>query len=246
MAIDRYLDALSVAKRTRYNYRGNIGTLMNYAKERGYLSHDFPGLLKVGKRKKFPRKVQVFTPEEMGKLLHGAKPDVALPLAITAFAGVRAEEVKKLERRHFNLVKGYIAVPADIAKNKTRRLVPIVPNLRLWLERLLPEDGLVCVYKNLSNQYLKAASKLGVTWRRNGLRHSFVSYRTADVENIPQVAMESGHTVKELQTDYLEVVDKDAAKLWFSLCPAAPTNIVTMPSPASPADSVARPNGTAP
>ena len=41
--------------------------------------------------------------------------------------------------------------------------------------------------------------------------------------------MESGHTLRELQTDYLHVVDKDAAKAWFGLRPDGLTNVVQMP-----------------
>ena len=226
--IDRYLARLKVSKRTRYNHRGTIGTLMNYAKEQDYLSPDFQSMKKVGKRPKWAVKVVVFTPEEMAKLLGGASPQQALPLAITAFAGVRAEEVKRLDCSEFKLAKGHIEVPASKAKNKIRRLVPILPNLRAWLQLHLPKKGPVCAFKNLSNQYLKLAAKVGVKWRRNGLRHSYVSYRVADVSNIPQVALESGHTVKMLQTDYLEVVDKETAVKWFSIQPELPQNIVPM------------------
>jgi len=55
LAIDRYLNALGVSARTRYNHRGTIGTLMNFAKERHYLPLDFSGLLRNGKKRKFVR-----------------------------------------------------------------------------------------------------------------------------------------------------------------------------------------------
>lgn len=226
--IDRYLNALNVGVRTRYNYRNTLGTLMNFAKEHGYLPLDFPGLLRNGKKRRFDREVVVFTPEDMAALLAGAKPALIPPLAITAFSGVRAEEVKRLDWCHVKLGKGHIEIPARISKTKIRRLAPITPNLRAWLAPHVQTQGRVCVYVNLSNQYLKLARKLGLSWKRNALRHSFVSYRVADINNIPQVAMESGHTVRELQTDYLEVVDQDAAKKWFSIMPSAPSNVVPM------------------
>lgn len=226
--IDRYLNALNVSVRTRYNYRNTIGTLMNFAKERGYLAADFPGLMRNGKKRKFEREIVVFTPDEMASLLVGAKPALVPPLAITAFSGVRAEEVKRLEWRHVKLGKGHIEIPARISKTKLRRLAPITANLRAWLTPHVQPQGPVCVYKNLSNQYAKRAVKVGVKWKRNALRHSFVSYRVADICNIPQVAMESGHTVRELQTDYLEVVDKEAATQWFSITPTSPKNVVAL------------------
>jgi integrase len=162
--------------------------------------------------------------QALGWRIHPASPAVGHH----RLRGVRAEEVKRLDCSEIKLAKGYIEVPASKAKNKTRRLVPILPNLRAWLQIHLPKKGPVCAFKNLSNQYLKLAAKVGVKWRRNGLRHSYVSYRVADVANIPQVAMESGHTVKMLQTDYLEVVDKEAAVKWFSIYPELPQNVLPM------------------
>jgi integrase len=124
--IDRYLARLKVSKRTRYNHRGTIGTLMNFAKEQEYVRPDFMAVKKVGKRHKWALKVVVFTPDEMATLLRGASSLQALPLVITAFAGVRAEEVKRLVCSEIKLAKSHIEVPASKAKNKTRRLVPIL------------------------------------------------------------------------------------------------------------------------
>ncbi len=149
-------------------------------------------------------------------------------MAITAFAGVRAEEIKRLDWTNVKLEKGHIEVPARVSKTKMRRLVPVTDNLRAWLSGQRQPQGPLCPYRNLSNEYLKLAAKAEMKWKRNGLRHSFVSYRVADIANIPQVACESGHTVKELQTDYLEVVDKDAARKWFAILPTTPTNVVEM------------------
>ena len=235
--IEVFLDSIGKSRRTRYNYRGNVQTLFNFAKERGYLPPDFPDLFKISKKKcKFARVVQVFTPDEIQKLLNNAKPAVAVCLAITAFSGIRAEEVKRLQIKHVNLSKNHIEVPAALAKNGTRRLTPITPNLKAWLERCLPKQGPVCTYVNLSNQYLKLARETDLKWKKNALRHSFVSYRVAAIGNEPQVAMESGHTLKELQTDYLHVVDRDAATTWFNVSPQDKVIHVPVEAPAPPAN----------
>jgi hypothetical protein len=47
--IDRYLTRLKVSKRTRYNHRGTIGTLMNFAKEQEYVRPDFMAVKKMGR-----------------------------------------------------------------------------------------------------------------------------------------------------------------------------------------------------
>jgi integrase/recombinase XerD len=96
---------------------------------------------------------------------------------VTAFAGIRAEEVKRLDWKHVKLGKGHIEIPASISKTKLRRLAPIVANLRAWLAPHRQAQGPVCPFINLSNQDLKLAPKAGAAWKRNALRHSFVSYR---------------------------------------------------------------------
>jgi integrase len=222
--IDKYVDSLPVRKRTRYNHRGTIGTLVNWAKEKGYLPSDYPSLKKLGKRARFALKVLVFSPDEMSKLLLGASTEQAVPLALTSFAGVRAEEVKRLAWTHINLAKGRVEVPGPKAKTGIRRLVPIHDNLRAWLERCPCKEGPVCAFSNLANQYLKLAAKVGVKWQRNALRHGYVSYRVAEIMDLGKVAIEAGHTVGQLQTDYLEVVDGEAAKSWFSIFPPGCAN----------------------
>jgi integrase len=57
-------------------------------------------------------------------------------------------------------------------------------------------------------------------WKHNALRHSFISYRVADIQNIPQVAMEAGNSPQMILKHYREVVRPKAAKEWFEIRPA--------------------------
>jgi len=58
-----------------------------------------------------------------------------------------------------------------------------------------------------------------VQWRHNGLRHSFVSYRTADIQNVAQVALEAGNSAATIHKHYRELVTKGDAVAWFSIVP---------------------------
>jgi integrase len=244
--VEHYLENLQMSKRSRYNHRGVIGTFLNFAREKGYLPATFNGLKRAPRRTRFIRQIRVFTPADMATLLNAAKPELVSALAITAFAGVRAEEVKRLDWRQVKLEKGYIEISAAIAKNKIRRFAPITPNLAAWLASLHQQHGVVCRYKNLSNQYLKLAGNMGVKWLRNGLRHSFVSYRFAAIGNVYQVSNESGHTVKELQTDYLEIVEKELAAQWFSIAPAKTPGKPSNPASEGSTENSASGNGRSP
>ena len=120
---------------------------------------------------------------------------------------------------------------AQHAKTGVRRLVPLTDNLRAWLLPHRKREGKVIGYVNLSNQFEKVAKKLRVEWKRNFLRHSFISHRVAVVKNLPQVAMEAGNSVGVIQRDYLKVVTEERGKEWFSIFPSRPDNFVPLPTP---------------
>ena len=56
-------------------------------------------------------------------------------------------------------------------------------------------------------------------WKHNALRHSFISYRVADIQNVAQVALEAGNSPQMIFKHYRELVRPDAAKAWFSIAP---------------------------
>ena len=53
----------------------------------------------------------------------------------------------------------------------------------------------------------------------NGFRHSFISYRVADIQNVPQVALEAGNSPRMIFSNYRELVVVEDAKKWFSCMP---------------------------
>src|SRR5207302_3360555 len=59
-----------------------------------------------------------------------------------------------------------------------------------------------------------------LTWKRNALRHSFISYRLAEVLSAAQVALEAGNSETMIFKNYRDVVTPEAAKDWFSIEPA--------------------------
>jgi integrase len=228
--IQQFLLSQNTGFRSRRNFRQTIGTLFNFAKAHKYLRPDHPGLLDVPKVPKRGHKIPVFSPEEMTTLLRGAKPDLIPAMVLGAFGGLRTEEIKRLKWNHIKLARNLIDVPPEVTKTQTRRLIPIHDNLKKWLLPSAHATGPVVPYKNLSNQFLKIAKRLGVRWRRNVLRHSYISYRTAETADIPRVALEAGNSPQVVKQDYLEVVDEDAAKDWFSISPPTNGEIIMLPT----------------
>ena len=58
-------------------------------------------------------------------------------------------------------------------------------------------------------------------WKHNALRHSFISYRVADIQNVAQVALEAGNSPQMIFKHYRELVRPAEAKAWFAISPNA-------------------------
>ena len=75
----------------------------------------------------------------------------------------------------------------------------------------------------------KADKLAAVPWKHNALRHSFISYRCADIQNVAQVALEAGNSPGMIFGHYRELVAASEAKTWFAITPAQPANVVNLP-----------------
>ena len=217
--INRFLLSLKVTGRTRLNFLRNIGTLFAFAKAQGYLPPGHPGTSQVSKPSVQPTEVEVFTPEEMQKILDQAEPEAIPALVIGAFAGVRSEEIKRLDWADLDLDEGHIEIRAHNSKTRLRRLITMTENLRQWLRPFAKPSGPVLPFVILNNQFQKLARKAKVPWKRNGLRHSFISYRIADTNEVGKVAYEAGNSPAIIQRHYLKVVTPRQAKAWFGIVP---------------------------
>jgi integrase len=217
--IDKFLLALTVSPRSRNNFRQVIGTLLKFGQVRGYVANDHAGIGAVEKSSHTQAEVAVFTPDQIGTLLSSAKQELVPALALGAFAGVRPEEIKRLDWADVNLDEGHIEIRAANAKTRVRRLIPVQPNLRSWLLPYIQTSGPVQPFVNLGNEFLKAAGQANIKWKRNGLRHSFISYRVAHTANVAAVALEAGNSPQVISRNYLKCVTADEAQRWFGVMP---------------------------
>ena len=107
-----------------------VQTLFSFAKSQRYLPADWNEMESVPVWKVKDEEVEIFTPDEMTLLLALAPSNLVPFLSIGAFAGPRSAEIERLDWAKVDLEGGYITVDASIAKTNSRRLVPIVPNLK--------------------------------------------------------------------------------------------------------------------
>jgi integrase len=221
--IDNWLRDLPLSPKSRANYRANIGVLFSYAKRRRLI--DLNPVEFTAKPKLPDNPPEIFAVDELRALLEAAtkkSPDVLPMLAIGAFTGLRDAEIRRLDWSEVDLARGHIEVKAAKAKSARRRLVPIQPNLASWLQPYSGLSGRVvpAAARGKLDQVRKAAGLKH--WPKNGLRHSFASYRLAAIHDAPRVASELGHTSPQmLYSTYREVVRPEEAVRYWKIAPAA-------------------------
>jgi integrase len=205
-----------------------IVSLFNFARRHKYVPAELAlELSEISTPKKQHAPIGIYTPDEMLAILAAADETVIPALAIAAFAGLRLAEVSRLNWRAVRLSEKLIVVGAENAKTAARRLVPISANLAAWLKPHAQKSGLInpCneqaenVGNALGNRFERAAARAKVTWKRNGFRHSYISYRVAVLKDVPAVALECGNSPQVIFSNYRALATDAEAKAWFSILP---------------------------
>jgi len=211
--------------RNAQNLHTSISSFLSYAREMGHLPANEKHAGEMVKKVKVkPSSIGIYTPKDLVQIL-AHTPEPLLPsIAIAAFAGLRSAEIFRLDWAEIKMDQGHIEVTTDKAKTASRRLVPILPSIKLWLNQVKKKSGRVSPdFQHLNNLTRKNAQiciKAGVKPQRNGFRHSFASYRMATEESADKVALEMGNSPKKLFSNYRELVTKTQANDWFNVTPA--------------------------
>jgi len=217
--LEGFLASLGVAAETRNTFRRDIRTLWSFSEKRGWGSAQV--VKNTERAKAIDRPPEILKPEQAAALLAESKESDLLAFhAIGLFAGLRVAEIKALDWRDVDIAGGFIHVGAKISKTRSRRLVPILDNLRSWLQPIAKTTGPV-VERELRYRHEAARRRAGIeNWPENVMRHSFVSYRLAATGNAAQVALESGHDQAILFRHYRELVRPKDAERFFGIRPA--------------------------
>jgi integrase len=221
--VEAFLDSLPSA-RTRLNNLNTLRALVTYAKRHRFLAASFE-LDPIVVANVRPPAPQIYGPEEGRRLLETAqarRPYRKLVpfLAIGAFAGVRHAEIKRLDWADVNLDEGLLFVSRRKAKTGLDRAVELPANCVAWL-RLHQSTGPIVRNKNTTSALRRLQAHAGVPKRRNGLRKSCLTYRTALARNLEAVALDSGNSAAMLKRNYLAIgrMSRRSAEQWFAIRP---------------------------
>ena len=219
-----------LSARSHNNFLRTIRTFLRFAQNHGWLSKEADLLSRVEKRSEKPTPVEIFTPAQLGALLKHASPDIGACLALGAFAGLRSEEILRLDWSDIERRVGFIEVAAHKAKTQARRIVPISDNLARWLaiaprkrERVWPHSK-AWFFEAMR----KTADAANIEWKQNALRHSWISYRLAEIQDVNRIALEAGNSPQMIFRHYRELATPDQAQTWFSIGPVTSNKVIAI------------------
>jgi integrase/recombinase XerD len=163
--------------------------------------------------------VAILTPEQTEAFLNAVDSDFLPFFALSAFSGLRREEIIRLDWSEVKLDRNLVDLPFSKSKNRRRKLIEISENLRQWLAPFVRESGSLMPRKKLQLAFEKAAKIAGIVpWPQNGLRHSFCSYSVA-LRGFEWTSMQADHSVQILRKHYWEVVSKEDARRYWQIGP---------------------------
>jgi integrase len=221
--LDRYFRSVSQTGRTRNNHLGYVKTFFKWAQEwGGYVPEGKMLIEKIKPYEEQSFKIEVFSPDEISKLLNAATDKLRPYLAVGAFAGVRCAEISRLNWEDIDFETRSIKLSSEVTKTKRRRLAAMSDNLIQWLNTHTgPKTGpLVAVPTRLHKDIAQLCNEAKVAWKDNALRKSYISYRMAqpDADAI-QVSKQCGNSPAMVEEHYKELVSPKVAEEWFSVCP---------------------------
>ena len=224
-----FFENLKLSPRSHNNFLRALRTFFAYAQRHDWLSKEADLICRVEKRTEKPTPVEIFTNKELAALFRHASPQIAPCIALSAFAGLRAEEIMRLDWQDVERRPGFIEVAAHKAKTATRRIVPVSDNLAKWLA-IAPRNSSERVWPHSKAYFFEAlrnaADNAKIKWKQNALRHSFISYRLAEIQDVNRIALEAGNSPQIIFRHYRELATPEQARTWFTIVPEAAPNVV--------------------
>jgi len=205
--------------RTRNNKISFLVQLFNFAKGKYLPDGEKTAAQRLTRDATLPKEVQIWTPEEAKKILDACQPVELGFFAIAMFAGVRTCEIGWMDWSQVKLNDNTDESVIDLRrakKNLGRRVIPIQPALAAYLKAIKPpKAGRIAPCNKMENRIMELAKRTGIPWRKNACRHSFGTYRVAQLKNVGAVSLEMGNSPAIIMKHYYQAVTAaEAAKFW--------------------------------
>jgi len=220
-----------VGPKTRNERRGIVRMFFNWCVEQDYLApaHRLFETTALKNENADPEEIEFYRPKELRALLEAADAQLLPVLALAGLAGIRFKEILRLDWGDVFRVAGHIEVKAHKSKTRSRRLIEICPALAQWLETYRAKTGKVWPkgYDMLHEDFGALRESLRIPGRRNGLRHSFITYHFAQHANENLTAALAGNSPAMIHSHYKGLATKVEAEKWFGVKPASEANVIS-------------------
>lgn len=229
---------------SRNDYRKRAVTLWNWARDNGHLPDGLPVAPErtMRAKEKMPP-IGIISPADYSALLEFIRanhPKHLAAVVLAGFCGVRSDEIhgKRKDRNvrqtweDIHLDRKFLSVTCAKENTPAWRHVPLCDAAVTWLMLCPKRKGPICepgAMEKVRKLAIEAKHKLP----ENCLRHSFISYRIAQTGNKPQVALEAGNSVNEVDRRYRVPVTAEQAADWFGILPNAKAPVIPMKRRAS-------------
>ena len=217
--IGKFLDTIPHPT-TRNDHRKEIVMLWHFAKGKSRRwvqsamdKNDIPRL-------KEPEKSRtILTVDQATQLMTASVDDDIRALnAMVLFAGVRRDEVQKLDWSNVDFKTGHIQITGAVSKVSTERFAPMSENLIKWLKPISKTSGPI-INRKLMHPLRRTWKKAGLMpWPADAHRHSFISYRRELVGD-SMTAKEAGTSETIIKKHYKRPVTKADATKFFKISP---------------------------
>ena len=210
--IEKWLEQFPVAG-SRQTWLTRISTLFSFAVRREWIDKNPCSKIERVTVDKLPP--QILSPGQSQLLLRLAPPACHSYVVLAMYAGIRPDEILKLDRSQIDLETRTVRV--NEAKTRRRRIVPLEPRAVTLLAQCLPQAGLISPSNVTVRRFKRDVREaLGfATWPKDVLRHTAASYLLAKHQDVAKVAMMLGNSPNVLMSHYHEPVSKcDAAGFW--------------------------------
>ncbi len=216
-----------LSPRSRKNYLITVRTFFTWAINRGFRSAENPAT-SIATPKIDWEAPSILTVAEAEKLLRAAKKEqdgrLLGPVVLGLFAGIRSNEIMRLDWSAVDLAEGIVTIGSQIAKKRRLRVIELMPNCIAWLKTISKREGRI------------APGKYGVRWtqfvkdagfpdwgenRSNAMRHSFGSYHYALYSDAAKTSAMLGHKANDqvLFDSYRSLARKKDGEAYFGILP---------------------------
>ena len=211
---------------TRNKHRTSLKAFYAHAARKGQKWCEHSPLGDLAKERVVTKEPRAYSPADAARIMQAALASPILPaLVLGMFSGLRPSEARALDLATINFASDGFRTPAFHRTGEPTktgaRVAPLTPACKAWMASQTRRTGFA--WKGTEGEYqtemrgvLEAAGVKGIY---DGARHSFISYRTAEIRDVARVADECGNSPNVIKRHYREIVTTEAAKVFFAIRP---------------------------